>query len=50
MTSRRVGVFMAVIGIALGVYYAINQYTDGLLLVIILLLAGILVVVSTRAR
>ena len=44
------GVFLAVLGIALGVYYAINQYTEGLLLVIVLLLAGILVVVSTKAR
>jgi hypothetical protein len=34
----------------MGVYYAVNQYTDGLLLVIIFMLAGLLVVVSTKAR
>jgi len=44
------GIFMAVLGIAAGVYFAISQYTDGLLLVIILLLAGLLVVASTKAR
>jgi hypothetical protein len=44
------GVFLAFIGVAAGVYYAINQYTDGLLLIIVFLLAGILLVVSTRKR
>ena len=44
------GMFMAVLGIAVGVYFAINQYTEGLLLVIIFMLAGLLVVVATKAR
>ena len=44
------GIFLAVLGIALGVFYAINQYTEGLLLVIIFMLAGNLVVVSSQVR
>jgi hypothetical protein len=35
-------VFLAFISIMAGVYYAIEGYTDGLLLVIMFLLAGIL--------
>ena len=41
---------MAVLGIAVGLYSAINQHTDGLLLVIIFMLAGLLVVVATKAE
>lgn len=44
------GIFMAVLGIAVGVYFAISQHTDGLLLVIIFMLAGLLVVVATKSE
>lgn len=45
-----IGIFLAVIRIALGVFYRLQEYTEGLPLVIIFTLAGLLVVVSTRAR
>ena len=41
---------MAVLGIAMGVFYTLQEYTEGLLLVIIFMLAALLVVVATRAR
>ena len=42
------GLFVAVLAIAAAVYYAIESYTDGLLLVIVFLLAMILVLVATK--
>ena len=43
------GIFLAVLGIAMGVFYTLQEYTEGLLLVIISMLAGLLVVVATKA-
>ena len=43
-------IFLAVLGIAMGVFYTLQEYTEGLLLVIIFMLAGLLVVVATKAR
>jgi hypothetical protein len=42
------GAFMAVVGIAAAIYYAIDGYTDGLLLVMALLLAVPLFVVASK--
>ena len=44
------GELLSVVGIAASVYYASQGYTDGLLLVIVILLVGILMVLATRAR
>lgn len=42
------GAFLSVLGIAAAVYYAIEGYTDGLLLVIAILRAAILFFVATK--
>ena len=42
------GVFIAFIGVAAGVFYAFERFTEGLLLVIVFLLAGILLVLSVK--
>ena len=42
------GSFMALVGIAAAIYYAIEDYTNGLLLVIALLLAVLLFMVATK--
>ena len=44
------GIFMGVLGIAAGVFFVLTEYTDGLLLVIIFMLAALLAVVATKAR
>jgi hypothetical protein len=44
------GVFLAFIGIAAGVTFAIGGSTEGLLLAIVFLLAGILLVLATKHR
>ena len=43
-----VGVFVSILGIAAAVYYAVEGYTDGLLLVIALLLAVLVFLVATK--
>lgn len=42
------GAFVSILGIAAAVYYAIESYTDGLLLVIALLLAVLVFLVATK--
>jgi hypothetical protein len=42
------GTFLAIIGIAAAVVYALSDYTNGLLLIIAILLAAILFVLATR--
>ena len=37
-----IGIFLAVIGIAMGVFYALQEFTEGLLLVIIFCRRGLL--------
>jgi uncharacterized membrane protein YhaH (DUF805 family) len=44
------GIFLSFIGVAAGVTAAIFRDTDALLLVIVFLLAGILFLLSTKAR
>jgi hypothetical protein len=43
-----IGWFMALVGIAAAIFYAIEDSTNGLLLVIALLLAVLLFVVATK--
>ncbi len=45
-----VGIFVAVLGVAAGLFYTWQRFTEGLLLVIIVLLACILSVQVTRGE
>jgi hypothetical protein len=43
-----VAAFLSVLGIAAAVYFALEDYTEGLLLVIVILLAAVLFVQATK--